>query len=189
MSEAQDKKEETAEVVEDPTEALRQQLSEREARILELEEQVKRVAADFENFRRRQQEEQKRRLVLMKEDLFKVLLPLSDNLERTLAAAKSGSSVEPLVKGVELIRRDLLKLFEENEIASIDTEGQTFDPAFHEAMMTEDRHDLPDQSIVQELQKGYTMGERVLRPSLVKVSRKPDEPAGTPEPVTAEQQQ
>ena len=141
--------------------------------IRELQEQVKRTAAEFENFRRRQEGEQKRRLVMMKEDLFRKLLPVIDNLDRTVEASKTTSSLEALLKGVELIRRDLGRLLTENEIEAIEAVGAAFDASFHEAMMTEERSDVPDQSIVAELQKGYKMGDRVLRPAMVKVSIAP----------------
>ena len=153
-----------------PAPIIEDVLAEKDAQIAELSEHVRRVSAEFENFRRRQQEEQKRRLVLMKEDLFRGLLPVVDNLDRTLAAHTD--NVESLRKGVELIRRDLSRMFEDNEITPVVTEGAEFNPSLHEAMMVEDREDLPDQSIVAELQKGYRMGDRILRPSMVKVSRR-----------------
>jgi molecular chaperone GrpE len=144
----------------------------RDQRILELEEQVKRVSAEFENFRRRLQDEQKRRQVLMKEDLFKELLPIIDNLDRSLDAGRKAASLEALLKGVDLTRREFSKLCEDHDVEQIVTEGALFDPGLHQAMMTEDRDDVPDQSIVSEFQKGYKMGDRLLRPSLVKVARK-----------------
>ena len=146
-------------------------LNEKQARIEELDEQTKRLSAEFENFRRRQQEEAKRRQILMKEELFRGLLPIVDNLDRSLEAAKSTSSLEALLKGVELIRRSFNNLFEEHQVVPIETVGQSFDPTLHEAMMVEERDDVPDQSIVMELQRGYRLGDRVLRPSMVKVSR------------------
>lgn len=148
-------------------------VSAQQERIHELEEQTKRMSAEFENFRRRQQEEMKRRQVIMKEEVFRSLLPIVDNLDRSLQAAKSTNSLEALLKGVELIRREFNRLFEDGEVTAIETVGQTFDPNLHEAMMVEERDDVPDQSIVAELQRGYRLGDRVLRPSMVKVSRVP----------------
>lgn len=147
------------------------QLQAKDVRIQELDEQTKRMSAEFENFRRRQQEEAKRRSVLMKEEMFRSLLPIVDNLDRSLQAAKSTSSLEALLKGVELTRREIDRLFEDNEVSTIEAVGQAFDPNLHEAMMVEERDDIPDQSITLELQRGYRLGERVLRPSMVKVSR------------------
>lgn len=159
-----------AEVV-DETEFLRSQLAQAQTEAESLKEHVKAVSAEFENFRRRQQEEQKRRQVLMKEDMFRELLPLVDNLDRSLDAAKQSQQFDALVKGVDLIRRGFERLLENNEVTTIPTEGVAFDPALHEAMMVEERDDVPDQSIVQELQRGYKLGDRVLRPSMVKVAR------------------
>ncbi len=155
----------------DAEDALRQELQAAQNQAKELKEHVLTISAEFENFRRRQQEEQKRRQVLMKEELFRELLPLVDNLDRSLDAARANPSVESLLKGVELIRRGFDRLLENNEITVIATTGVEFDTAQHEAMMVEERDDVPDQSIVQELQKGYKIGERVLRPSMVKVAR------------------
>jgi molecular chaperone GrpE len=143
----------------------------RDQRIAELEEHVKGVSAEFENFRRRLQDDQKRRQVLMKEELFRSFLPIVDNLDRTLEAGRTSATLEALLKGVELTRRNVSKLFEDNDVEAVETQGATFDPSIHEAMMTEDRNDVPDQTIVAELQKGYKIGDRLLRASLVKVAR------------------
>ncbi len=139
--------------------------------IQDLEEQVKRVSAEFQNFRRRQEEEQKRVSLRLKDELFRSLLPILDNLERALAASQVQGSAEALIKGVELVDRDIRKIFEDHGVAALAAEGEPFDPAYHEAVMTEERDDVPDQTVVQELQTGYVIGGRVLRPSLVKVAR------------------
>lgn len=155
----------------DEAEQLKAELANAQNEVESLREHVKAVSAEFENFRRRQQEEQKRRHVLMKEELFRELLPLVDNLDRSLESAKQSQQFDALVKGVELIRRGFDRLFESHEVQPIPTEGVAFDPALHEAMMVEERDDVPDQSIVQELQRGYKLGDRVLRASMVKVAR------------------
>lgn len=164
--------EEQPEVV-DEAELLKKELACARSQIAELKEHVLAVSAEFENFRRRQQEEQKRQKVLMKEELFREVLPLVDNLDRSLVAARQNPSGEGLLKGVELIRKGFDRLLENNQVTPIETTDVPFDPALHEAMMVEERDDVPDQSIVMELQKGYKMGERVLRPSMVKVARNP----------------
>lgn len=155
----------------DEADQLKSELASTQTEVESLREHVKAVSAEFENFRRRQQEEQKRRHVLMKEELFRELLPLVDNLDRSLESAKQSQQFDALVKGVELIRRGFDRLFESHEVQSIPAEGVDFDPALHEAMMVEERDDVPDQSIVQELQRGYKLGDRVLRASMVKVAR------------------
>lgn len=155
-------------------------LRERDREIGELKEQVRRVAADFENFRRRQEEEKKRQLQHMKEDLFRQLLGILDGFERALAAAQAKPSVESLLQGMEGVTKDYRKLLQTHGVEPILTEGVLFDPNLHEAMMAEEREDVPDQAIVAELQRGYRMGERVLRPSLVKVANNPKPPTEAP---------
>lgn len=150
---------------------LESRLAERDSKVTELEEQVKRVSAEFQNFSRRQEEELKRRAHRLKEDVFRSLLPVLDNLERALDASKAQGTADALIKGVELVDRDMRKILEEHGVAVLEANGQPFDPAFHEAVMTEEREDVPDQTVLQELQKGYLMEGKVLRPSLVKVSR------------------
>ncbi|GMU51143.1 MAG: hypothetical protein AMXMBFR33_02890 [Candidatus Xenobia bacterium] len=149
---------------------LSELLRTRDAEIVELKEQVRRVAADFENFRRRQEEEQKRRLQHLKEDLFRQLLTILDSFERGLAAAQASPSIESLTQGMEMVTREYHKLLQNHGVEPIQTEGVLFDPNLHEAMMLEERDDVPDQAIVAELQRGYRMADRVLRPSLVKVA-------------------
>ncbi|HXE73344.1 MAG TPA: nucleotide exchange factor GrpE [Candidatus Nitrosotenuis sp.] len=152
---------------------LAELLRQRDSQIQELQEQVKRLAADFENFRRRQQDDRQKYIDFLKEDLFRTLLPMVDHLERAAEAAHKGASVEAMVQGIDLVVRDIRKIFEQHGVQPIDALGQPFDPKLHEAMMTEERQDVPDETIVEELQKGYKMGERVLRPSRVKVARHP----------------
>lgn len=146
-------------------------LRERDDEIARLQEQVKRTAADFENFRRRQEADRLRQLGLIKEDLFRSLLPVVDHLERAATAARAGAGVESLVQGVELVLRDTRRILEGHGVEAIEAEGQPFDPNLHEAVMTDDRDDVPDETVIQELQRGYRIGDRVLRPSMVKVAR------------------
>ena len=143
----------------------------KEARIAELEEQVKRVSADFQNFRRRQEEELKRQKVFMREAVFRSLLPILDHLDRTLKACQESDNTEALIQGIQLVDKDARKIFGEHGVEPISTEGQTFDPEFHQAVMMEETDEAPDQSILAEFQTGYKIEDRVLRPSMVKVAR------------------
>jgi molecular chaperone GrpE len=140
---------------------------------LDLAEQVKRTAAEFQNFRRRQEEEQKRVKVRIREDLIRTLLPILDHLERTVAAAKGGGekATQALLQGVELIDKDVKKIFESHGLTPIAAEGETFDAALHQAVMMEETTEVADQTILAELQKGYKIDDRVIRPAMVKVAR------------------
>ncbi len=150
-------------------------LVEKDEEIVRLQEQVKRVAAEFENFRRRQESEQQRRLDLMKSDFFRELLPILDNLERAVLAGRESGSSQALVQGVELVLRDTQRILQAQGIEPIEAIGQPFDPGLHEAVLVEAREDLPDETVVEEFLRGYRIGERLLRPSTVKVARQPGE--------------
>ena len=150
----------------DPVETLRKANE-------ELAEQVKRTNAEFHNFRRRQEEEQKRVKVRIREDIIRSLLPILDHLERTVSAAKGGgdNALQALLQGVELIDKDVKKIFESHGLTAIAAEGEAFDAAHHQAVMMEETTEAADQTILAELQKGYKLDDRVIRPAMVKVAR------------------
>jgi molecular chaperone GrpE len=148
-----------------------------EAKAADLENQLhaeqdnyRRLLADFQNFRRRNEDEKRKFAQFANEDLVRSLLPVLDNFERALAAAEKNQSYESLVSGVTLTHRQLLDILRKFGVEPIETEGQTFDPNFHDAVERVADSDAPENSIVQELQRGYTMHTRMLRPSLVKVA-------------------
>ena len=169
----------TAETEEVPAEPVAQEASPSEeleqlrAANAEMVEQVKRTSAEFQNFRRRQEEEAKRVKVRIREDIIRSMLPILDHLDRTIAAAEQGGdeALESLLKGVELIEKDVHKIFEDHGLAVIAAEGEVFDPALHQAVMMEETDEVPDQTILKELQTGYTLNDRVIRPSMVQVAR------------------
>ncbi len=163
----------TADTEELETDQATAQVAQLQAANTELAEQVKRISAEFQNFRRRQEEEAKRVKVRIREDIIRSMLPILDNLERTLNAANQGGdgAYDGLLKGVELIEKDVKKIFGEHGLAAIEAAGQQFDPALHEAVMMQETDEVPDQTILQELQKGYTLNDRVIRPSMVQVAR------------------
>lgn len=152
-------------------EELASLLRERDEEIRQLSEQVKRVAADFDNFRRRQEADRQRQVDLLKEDLFRTLLPILDHLERASGAARTGAGVDSLAQGIELVLRDTRRILEKHGVQPIEAVQQAFDPSLHEAVLTDEREDVPDETVVEELQRGYRLGDRVLRPSMVKVAR------------------
>jgi molecular chaperone GrpE len=148
-----------------------------DARVADLEKQLKdaqdqnlRTLAEFQNFRRRMEEENRRYAAFANEELVRTFLPILDNFERALAAAEKNQSFEALMGGVALTHRQLLDLLKKNGVEPIETKGKSFDPNFHEAVERVSEADEPENTIVQELQRGYMMNSRVLRPSLVKVA-------------------
>lgn len=132
-----------------------------------------RTLAEYNNFRRRSREEMEQARKYGAEDLVIRLLPLLENFERGLKAAEELKDFDALHGGVILILRQFLDVLEKEGVQQIETDGQIFDPTLHEAVMREDSGDLPDGTIIEEFQKGYTLGAKVIRPSMVKVAHKP----------------
>jgi molecular chaperone GrpE len=131
-----------------------------------------RVSAEFENYKKRTSREMKELSKYANERLIKELLTVVDNLERAVEAASSTHSGEdPFVQGVNLTLNETLKILERHHVTPINSLGETFDPNYHQAMMQEDVGDQPPNTVVRELQKGYMIHERLLRPALVAVSK------------------
>lgn len=152
---------------------LRELLEAKDEEIAALKEQLKRVAADSENYRKRLDANFERRVENAKEDIFRSLLTVVDHLEMAVDAAAKGGDLPALRQGVELVLRDALKLLENYKVSALETVGQPFDPSCHEAVMVEEREDLPDDTVSMEFKKGYKMGDRLLRPSMVRVAKQP----------------
>lgn len=136
----------------------------------EFRDKFLRAQAECANISKRlhQQHAADRRLAGM--DLARSLLPVLDSLERTLASLDESAGEDPLRQGVQLIYDAFLKAFVDHGIVPIDSIGQPFDPLLHEAMMQDHETDLPPGTVSRELQRGYKMHDRVLRPSKVMVS-------------------
>lgn len=133
----------------------------------ELNDRLKRLQADFDNFRRRTRQEKEDLSGIVTEGILLQMLPVIDNFERALAAPLTDAVT--LKSGVEMIFRQLTAAFEQLGLTPITAMGETFDPQYHEAVMRMEDPDQPDGMIVQELQKGYTVRGKVIRPSMVKV--------------------
>ena len=130
-----------------------------------------RVSADFENFKRRSARELADFRKYANETLIRQLLPVVDNLERAIASTVAKDDGKSFVEGVGLTLKEILKVFEKFVVRPIDAIGKPFDPTFHQAVMQEETDDQPENTIVEELQKGYTIHDRLLRPTMVVVSR------------------
>ena len=129
-----------------------------------------RTLADFDNFRKRQREETVRRADLAREELVLKLLPILDNFERALSAAEEQHSYESLVEGVSLTLRQIREMLAMEGVEPIEAVGQQFNPELHEAMMRVESDECADNTVVDELEKGYTINGKVLRPSRVRVA-------------------
>jgi molecular chaperone GrpE len=140
--------------------------------LMQMKDQYLRARADMENYRRRMQREKEETVKFANEGILKEILPVMDNLDRAIAHARAheeqGSS---LLDGIELIQRQMHKVLEKYHVAPIDALNCPFDSACHEAMGQCERDDCPPNTVVEEMQRGYMLNERLLRPSMVMVSK------------------
>ena len=143
-------------------------------------DQHARLQAEFENFRRRSLKEKQESFKFGHQNLVKDLLSVVDNLERALehGAENAGEEAKGILDGVALVYREILGAFAKHGVREIDAEGQPFDPAVHEALGQVPAADRPVNSVMQVLQKGYVIHDRMLRPSRVMVSCEADPAAG-----------
>ena len=134
-----------------------------------------RVSAEFENYKKRMTRETDEFKKYANESLISALLPVIDNLERAIISAKDDSgNAESLIQGIELTLNEILNVFSKYHVEPIESIGKPFDPNFHQAMLQEETDKHPDNTIIQELQRGYTIHNRLLRPAMVVVSKTTD---------------
>jgi len=136
-----------------------------------------RTAADFENYRRRVQREQDQERLYRSLPLARDLLPALDNLARTLEAAKAGASLDALVQGVAMVQKQFEDALSRHAIVPIPAVGMMLDPNLHEVLQQVPSADQPPLTVLQEVERGYQLMERVVRPSKVIVAGPPAEPA------------
>ena len=133
-----------------------------------------RAKADYQNLQKRAAEQQRNAIHYANADFARALLQVLDDFERTLEAAEKAPEADSVVAGVKLVYEKLLKLLGDHDVEPIESLGQPFDPHLHEALMQEPSETLPPDSVLREIQRGYKLHDRVLRPSRVVVSKAPD---------------
>ena len=154
---------------------LEERLAQLEAERDERLNDLKRVAADFENYRKRVARDQESLVARAHERLVKELLPVLDDLERALAAAEEHEEAK-LEEGVRLVHRELAEALQREGLAEIETNGR-FDPHVHEALLSQPS-DAEEGSVLEVVQKGYRLGDHVLRPARVVVAARPEDDGG-----------
>ena len=164
--------EETAAAENGAVEELERRLAEVEAERDERVADLQRVAADFDNYRKRSVRDQEALVARAHERLVKQLLPVLDNLERALVAATEHEE-EQVLEGVELVLRELNAALKREGLEEIETDAR-FDPHVHEALLAQPS-EAEEGAVIEVLQKGYRLGDRVLRPARVVVSQGPPE--------------
>ena len=135
-----------------------------------LNQQYIRLAADFDNYRKRQEQERENLLKFGTENALKKMLEVIDNFERGEKALQNVEDCQQVKDSFNLIHKQVLDTLQKLGLEEIDAEGKEFDPNFHDAVMRTPSNEYPEETIIAVLQKGYKMGEKVLRPALVNVA-------------------
>ncbi len=162
--ELQDEIQETEESLspEEEIENLKQALAERQDALV-------RLSAEFENYKKRLDKDKDNVCKFANESLIKDLLPVIDNLG--LAMQHFEDNVDALKEGIAMTLKEFLSILEKNGLTQLNAQGEIFDPNLHEAVSQEETTDVPSNTVVRELQKGYLLKERLLRPAMVIVSK------------------
>lgn len=158
---------EAGEAVQDETSATIARL---ERELQETLERSLRAQADFDNFRRRTRQEKEEFAKYASSKVIGSLLPVIDNFERALESSRETRDFDALLKGLDMTYRQLGQVLEQEGVKKMETVGLPFNPELHQAVMQVESDEHEEGTVVEEVMKGYTMGEKVLRPAMVKVS-------------------
>lgn len=153
---------------------LREALATEQGRSQEHLDHLRRLQAEFENYRRRMMKEQSQWREAAVAEFAGRILPVMDNLDRALAAVPPDPD-NALRQGVEMTRRLLMEALTETGVTAIEAEGRPFNPDLHQAMLQVETTEHPDNTIIEEFQRGYLLKSRVIRPSMVKVAANPED--------------
>ncbi|WP_082795233.1 nucleotide exchange factor GrpE [Alkalihalobacillus trypoxylicola] len=167
-TENEDFVEEASEIIEDSSQSSREE--ELEAQLAEANQRTLRVQADYDNFRRRSREEKESAAKYKSQSIIEGLLPVLDNFERALMVEPGTEEVKSLMQGMDMVYRQLQDVLKNEGVEVIPTVGEEFNPHLHQAVMQVEEEGYESNQIVEELQKGYQLKERVIRPAMVKVN-------------------
>ncbi|MGB5748455.1 MAG: nucleotide exchange factor GrpE [Desulfobacterales bacterium] len=169
----QNKPEKTDQVeVDNSMKVLEAQLEAKEQEAKENYDRLLRVSAEFENYKKRTSRELEEFRKFANQSLIKELLSVVDNLELAMNSTNGHKTIDQgLLQGLDMTHTEILKVFEKFNVKPIEAKGQIFDPTFHEAVMQEETNEFDENTVINELQKGYLIHDRLLRPSMVVVAR------------------
>ena len=168
-------------------EQWRSLLEQKDEQITQLKDRVLRIAAEMDNTRKRLERERTDAVAYANENIIREMLPIVDNLERALQHGETEANNKSLLEGVAITLKGFKDTLARFGCASFEATGKAFDPNLHEAVMQQEAREHPDNTVIQELQKGYTLHERLLRPAMVVVSKLPKESKQQPMDSHSEQ--
>jgi len=147
-------------------------LKEKTEKSEEYHDKMLRAYAELDNAKKRLQKEKEDFLKFANEDIISRFLPIVDNFDRAMASVKHTEETDAVLSGIRLVQRELHSLFKDHGVEVIECNGEKFDPHLHEAIAVVESDEHPDDTVVEEVQRGYMMKGRLIRPSIVKVSKK-----------------
>jgi len=162
----------TDDKTEKPLEDLAEKLKLKEQEAQENYDRLLRVSAEFENFKKRTSRDMEEFRKYSNQSLIKEMLSVVDNLELAMNSTNGHKTIDKgLLDGLAMTHKEILKIFKKFNVKPISTKGELFDPTFHEAVMQEETDEYPANTVINELQRGYLIHDRLLRPSMVVVAR------------------
>ncbi len=156
----------------DPIKELEAKLEAKEKEAGETYDRLLRASAEFDNYKKRSSREMEEFRKFANQSLIKEMLSVVDNLELAMNSTDGHKAIDKdLLQGLEMTHKEILRVFDKFNVKPIDAKGQPFDPTFHEAVMQEETDDSPKNTVINELQRGYMIHDRLLRPSMVVVAK------------------
>jgi molecular chaperone GrpE len=147
-------------------------LKERSEKADEYFDRFLRLQADFDNYKKRLERDKAEFVKFANEEIILEILKILDDFERAVEAARSKHDFDILYKGIEMIQKDMKEFLKQKGVGEIEAKGRVFNTDEHEAMMQEETSEHPEDYVIEEFQKGYTLNGRVIRPAKVKVAKK-----------------
>lgn len=157
----------------DPVKILEKELSKAKDAAAASHDRLLRATAEFDNYKKRSERELGDFRKFANESLIKELLPVMDNLERAIESSAGEAAAASIVEGVDMTLKEIYKVLEKFNLKSLESEGKPFDPNFHQAVMQEETDEMPDNTVLKVMQKGYILHDRLIRPAMVVVAKAP----------------
>jgi len=148
-------------------------LAEKEKEAKDNYDKYLRSMAEFENFKKRQVREKAEFLKMANESLIRELLPVKDSLDRALEQAANSDVPKSYIEGIELARKSFMDVLAKNGLTPIEALGEKFDPNYHEAIMQQEDPDVDENTVITQVHQGFMLNDKLLRPAMVVVSKKP----------------
>jgi molecular chaperone GrpE len=162
----------------DPVKELEAKLNAKQEEAEETYDRLLRVSAEFDNYKKRSTRELEDFRKFANQSLLKEMLSVVDNLELAIHSADENQTHESSLKeGLDLTHREILRVFEKFQVTLIESKGEAFDPTYHEAVMQEETDEFPENTVITEMQKGYLIHDRLLRPAMVVVAKPKTKPS------------